>query len=737
MPIASTTNGISSQKNTRFFLGNDALHPPDVPNIISTASDGPEPGFYETSEYMIGSVAVGVIFLESNGETDPSTEDWTPTEESKVTSEIQQALNWWAEQNPDADVSFVYDWHYGVPTTYEPIIHPSGATDNTYEQLWVSEAMAHLGYTSGDWMYRTRSYINDLRDTKRTDWSFAVYVVDSSNDGDGCFSDGYSAYAYYGIFLVMTYDNNGWGIDLMNRVMAHETGHIFWATDEYDGVTEYSGYLNAADVEGSGCLMDTCSLTLSSGTWLQVGWRDSDDDGILDIVDTYPETTLNPYSPDPTTDAILTYTGTATVVPHPNDNPQPTNSGNSVSINKISNVQYRVDYIVWMNARPSDEEWDEAEEEFTFTTSYLSSGLHLIEARAVNTEGNIDPTPDTDEVTVETTNEPPDIPTTPFGPTEGLAGVEYTYKTSTTDPDDDDVKYGWDIEGDGEVDFWTDFYSSGETCSVEIIFNTPDTYYVQVKAEDIKGAQTDFSHSLRVVISGDNNPPDIPSTPSGPTSGDVGISYTYTTTTSDPDGHSVRYGWDWDGDTEVDEWSGLYTPGQTVSRSHIWNAPGTYYVQVKAKDEHEAESDFSPPLTVVISGVNTPPEKPGRPYGQTYGKIGVRYNYTSRGAVDPDGDQVFYKWDWGDGTMSKWLGPFDSGQEVEASHTWDYEGDYEVKVKAKDIHGDVSPWSDPLSVTIPKNRKVFSHLLLQLLEKLMERFPLLKQMLQMFPINRS
>ncbi len=150
----------------------------------------------------------------------------------------------------------------------------------------------------------------------------------------------------------MTYDNDGWGISAMDQVMAHETGHIFWATDEYDGTTEYSGYLNAADVEGSGCLMDTNVLSLSTGTKLQVGWRDTDGDTIQDIVDTFPETVLNPYPQDPTPNQVLTYTGTATEVPYPNNNPQPGCAGNDVSINKIMVVLYRIDSGYWLRSSP-------------------------------------------------------------------------------------------------------------------------------------------------------------------------------------------------------------------------------------------------------------------------------------------------------------------------------------------------------------------------------------------------
>jgi len=46
----------------------------------------------------------------------------------------------------------------------------------------------------------------------------------------------------------MTYDNDGWGISQMNKAIKHETGHIFYAFDEYSssGCTcaEVTGYVN-------------------------------------------------------------------------------------------------------------------------------------------------------------------------------------------------------------------------------------------------------------------------------------------------------------------------------------------------------------------------------------------------------------------------------------------------------------------------------------------------------------
>jgi hypothetical protein len=68
--------------------------------------------------------------------------------------------------------------------------------------------------------------------------------------------------------------------------------------------------------------------------------------------------------------------------------------------------------------------------------------------------------------------------------------------------------------------------------------------------------------------------------------------------------------------------------------------------------------------------------------------------------VDPDGDDILYMFDWGDGTNSGWLGPYASGITITASHKWTSSGIYLVKVKAKDIYGSESGWSDSLTVII-------------------------------------
>lgn len=114
-----------------------------------------------------------------------------------------------------------------------------------------------------------------------------------------------------------------------------------------------------------------------------------------------------------------------------------------------------------------------------------------------------------------------------------------------------------------------------------------------------------------------------------------------------------------------------------------------------------------------------PPNKPNTPTGTTSGQINTVYTYTTS-TTDPDGDQVYYRWDWGDGTQSEWLGPFSSGVEASANKSWSQKGDYTIKVKAKDTFDAESPWSDPLPITMPYS---YHYPIRQFFKTLFEWFP--------------
>ena len=157
--------------------------------------------------------------------------------------------------------------------------------------------------------------------------------------------------------------------------------------------------------------------------------------------------------------------------------------------------------------------------------------------------------------------------------------------------------------------------------------------------------------------------------------------------------------------------------------------PGMDDVDYKTIEEWEPLGD----PTLAVAEDSQPPEKAATPDGETEGKVGTEYTYTSS-TTDPDGDQLYYLFDWGDGTYSGWVGPYNSGETAEASHTWTEQGNYEIKVKAKDENGVQGEWSDPLPIIMPVNYNFFHSLLWEILERLMERFPFLEQIFESMPI---
>jgi len=216
-------------------------------------------------------------------------------------------------------------------------------------------------------------------------------------------------------------------------------------------------------------------------------------------------------------------------------------------------------------------------------------------------------------------NSPPATPSNISGPATGVPGEIYTYTTSAIDNEGNNIKYGWDWDGDGIVDQWSNFLPSGETCSMSHIWNDAGIYYIRVKAQDEHGAESQWSEAYIVTISEPNQPPATPSPPSGPTNVYVGVRYNYSAYTTDPDGDSIKYGWDWDGDGIVDQWSNFLPSGETCSMSHIWNDVGIYSVKVKAMDEHGLETEWGEALVVVVNETvdETPPSvtfEIGTPY---------------------------------------------------------------------------------------------------------------------------
>ena len=136
-----------------------------------------------------------------------------------------------------------------------------------------------------------------------------------------------------------------------------------------------------------------------------------------------------------------------------------------------------------------------------------------------------------------------------------------------------------------------------------------------------------------------------------------------------------------------------------------WSLLEIHYVPIIGNVVKVSGSDPSETRELTMELISTTyassgaPNKPSQPSGPSSGDSGVTYTYCTS-TTDPDGDQVYYWFDWGDGVNSGWLGPSNSGVTKCADHSWNENGIYEIKVKAKDIDDIESPWSYSLVVTI-------------------------------------
>jgi hypothetical protein len=106
---------------------------------------------------------------------------------------------------------------------------------------------------------------------------------------------------------------------------------------------------------------------------------------------------------------------------------------------------------------------------------------------------------------VDFLNKPPNVPEKPTGSKNCLLNVMYNFTISTTDPEGDQVMYGWDWNGDGEVYIWSDFYESGETVIISHVFRDKGRFEVKVKAMDNKGDESEWSDIIMVFVDDENN----------------------------------------------------------------------------------------------------------------------------------------------------------------------------------------------------------------------------------------
>ena len=120
------------------------------------------------------------------------------------------------------------------------------------------------------------------------------------------------------------------------------------------------------------------------------------------------------------------------------------------------------------------------------------------------------------------------------------------------------------------------------------------------------------------------------------------------------------------------------------------------------------------------------PDAPAAPtiIGKIKGKVEKSYDYIFR-STSPLGNDVFYQIDWGDGSLTDWLGPYNSGESITMNHSWSDKGTYTIKARAKDIDNLWGPWGE-LEVTMPYFYEPQFPFIHWLLEHFPHAFPILR-----------
>lgn len=352
----------------------------------------------DTGEYLLGSVAVTPVLFESNGQTDASSENWDAAEIARILNNVRSGLDWWVDALATFDtphsLEFVLDDAFAldpVETPFEPISRQSDAYTDYVGQFFADQG--YLSQSSWGLEEAARAFNHDQRQKLGTDWAFTIFVVDAEDDSDGQFAPGGTfrqAFAFAGgLFMVIPSTRPA-------STYAHESGHIFWARDEYHGGGSYAdrrGYYdtqnwNAADnpdpdfvqqpsIMSSGLLLQQAWVnhTSAASTLAMVGWQDSDGDGIFDVLDVPLDLDVSAAYREGS--GTLRVVGSATAVALPNQNSA--GLGNDITLNRISRIEYRVDKGPWQTAAAPD-----AQQAAIDLVIPVDSGFAVIDLRAVD-----------------------------------------------------------------------------------------------------------------------------------------------------------------------------------------------------------------------------------------------------------------------------------------------------------------------------------------------------------------
>ena len=125
-----------------------------------------------------------------------------------------------------------------------------------------------------------------------------------------------------------------------------------------------------------------------------------------------------------------------------------------------------------------------------------------------------------------------------------------------------------------------------------------------------------------------------------------------------------------------------YDIGGSINYGSPIIADGIIYIATLSSEIHSFKTQEN----------NNPPTLPSVT-GPSNGKSDVKYDFNIS-SIDLDNNPIFYFVDWGDDTNSGWIGEYTSDQNITLSHAWSWGDTFTFKVKAKDVYGFESDWTE-------------------------------------------
>jgi len=169
---------------------------------------------------------------------------------------------------------------------------------------------------------------------------------------------------------------------------------------------------------------------------------------------------------------------------------------------------------------------------------------------------------------------------------------------------------------------------------------------------------------------------------------------------------------------EYGEYNMSLCPKDPIDDYHIYGIKACFLSQniILIKNTLPVKSGENITLDFIFEG--NPPQKPINPIGSKISFVNRNVTFLSKGS-DNDSDKLFYKFSWGDGEYSDWIGPIESENIVITKNFWDKPDKYNVNVIVKDSNDILSEWSDDSTITIIDN---FNIDILSIIEKIISSF---------------